>query len=131
MAEMDFAMFVNGELDRRGWSRSEAARRGGISASMLDKVISGNARPGYRTCKGIARAFNLPIDEVLRMAGILPNVGRTPLIVHDTRAEYRSVTDEERERLLWAFKQLSPADRELALDLVERLAGMLRPRIVG
>lgn len=52
--------WINQQLNDRGWSRSEAARRGGISSSMIDKVIGGFAQPGLDFCKGISRAFNVP-----------------------------------------------------------------------
>ena len=67
---MDFSVWLNQELETRGWSRSEAARRGNVSASMFDKVINGQAKPGINFCRGVARAFNLPVIEVFRRAGI-------------------------------------------------------------
>ena len=67
---MDFSVWLNQELETRGWSRSEAARRGKVSASMFDKVINGQAKPGINFCRGVARAFNLPVIEVFRRAGI-------------------------------------------------------------
>jgi transcriptional regulator with XRE-family HTH domain len=67
---MDFSVWLNQELEARGWSRSEAARRGNVSASMFDKVINGQAKPGINFCRGVAKAFNLPVIEVFRRAGI-------------------------------------------------------------
>ena len=67
---MDFSVWLNQELETRGWSRSEAARRGNVSASMFDKVINGQAKPGINFCRGVAKAFNLPVIDVLRKAGI-------------------------------------------------------------
>jgi transcriptional regulator with XRE-family HTH domain len=67
---MDFSVWLNQELETRGWSRSEAARRGKVSASMFDKVINGQAKPGINFCRGVAKAFNLPVIEVFRRAGI-------------------------------------------------------------
>ncbi len=74
----DFVVWINRRLDELGWSRSEAARRGGISASALDKVISGHANPGLDFCQGLARAFRMPLEDVLRQAGILPDHGDIP-----------------------------------------------------
>ena len=70
MAE-DFAEWLGRELDKRGWSRAEAARRGGNSASMWDKVINRYANPGEGFCKAVARAFSLDPEAVMRRAGIL------------------------------------------------------------
>ena len=66
---MGFSEWLDAELNIRGWSRSEAARRGGISASMVDKVINGHAQPGMTFYKGIANAFQVPLKEVLIQAG--------------------------------------------------------------
>lgn len=73
MPEMtEFAMWIQRELDRRGWSRSEAARRGEISPSAIDKIMGGFANPGIEFCKGISRAFAMPLEDVFRQAAILP-----------------------------------------------------------
>lgn len=74
----DFIKWLAEELQNRGWSQSEAARRGGISASMINAIMNRQTNPGLDFCKGIARAFGLPLDEVFRRAGILPAVGELP-----------------------------------------------------
>ena len=71
-SEREFGAWLTGELERRGWSRSEAARRGGVSASMFDKVINGHALAGPDFCNGVARAFRIAPETVFRLAGILP-----------------------------------------------------------
>jgi len=94
----EFSYWLNEELNQRGWSRSEAARRGEISPSMLDKVISGGANPGLEFCKAIARAFKMPPEIVLRKAGLL------------------SMTTEDKateEELLDYFRALSPHTQRL------------------
>ena len=53
------------ELDKRGWSRSEAARRGGFSASMFDKVVKGHSKPGIKFFRGISTALGIPISDVI------------------------------------------------------------------
>lgn len=100
----DFGLWIVQELDRRGWSRSEAARRGGISASIIDKVIGGHSNPGEKLCRGLARAFGMPAEEVMRRAGLLPSGGE---ILPQLRAL--------NERLL----QLSEEDRSAALGVLE------------
>ncbi len=64
-----FAEWLKAELQDRGWSRSEAARRGGISSSILDKIINGHSRPGLNFYKGLAKAFNMSLVDVLARAG--------------------------------------------------------------
>jgi transcriptional regulator with XRE-family HTH domain len=62
---MEFSEWIVAELEKRGWSRSEAARRGNISPSMFDKVINGYSKPGVKFIEGIARAFNMSPAEVM------------------------------------------------------------------
>ena len=65
---MEFSEWLDSQLRKHGWSRSEAARRGNISASMMDKVINGYSKPGVKFIEGIARAFNIPPEEAFRAA---------------------------------------------------------------
>ena len=65
---MDFSEWIVSELEKRGWSRSEAARRGDISPSMFDKVINGHSEPGIKFIKGIAKAFKMSDAQVMMRA---------------------------------------------------------------
>jgi transcriptional regulator with XRE-family HTH domain len=131
MQEDRLVSWLNAELDRRGWSRSEAARRGEFSASMMDKVIGGFANPGLDFCRGIARAFKMPLEDVFRLAGILP----AKLIPPELRVNQRGVvynidTEERGRRIMAAFNALSVDDQVLIMAMIERLAGVA-PRIIG
>lgn len=108
----DFATWLDAELQQRGWSRSEAARRGKISASMLDKVITGYARPGLTFYQGVAKAFAMPLEEVMRRAGILP------MPADATASDRRSVKEAMRQ-----FERLPPDDQRRVSDLINRLLG--------
>ncbi len=101
----DFGKWVSRQLQERGWSRGETARRGGISPSMMDKVIGGFANPGLDFCRGLALAFNLPVETVMRQAGIL------------TSREQASGEDD----LLTYYRALPEHGRRLALALMHEL----------
>jgi transcriptional regulator with XRE-family HTH domain len=124
----DFSLWIGQELDRRGWSRSEAARRGSISPSAMDKVIGGFANPGIDFCRGVARAFGLPLEEVFRLAGILPP--KPSFNLRDRKLVYH-VGNNLDERLAVAFSRLAMADQELVITMAERLAGLVEGRIIG
>ena len=98
-----FTQWLNTELNQRGWSRSEAARRGGISASMFDKVINGRANPGLEFCKGVARAFEMPLEDVLRLASILPPLDDSP----------------ETEQLLRHISHIADEDKAVLLHIAQ------------
>lgn len=60
------------ELDRRGWSNSELARRAGISQAIVSRVLSGDREAGSDFCVKVALALNESPEKLLRLAGILP-----------------------------------------------------------
>lgn len=100
---MEFSEWIETELERRGWSRSEAARRGQISPSMFDKVINGYSKPGIKFLEGIARAFGISITIVYRAAGLLPP--------GDANATF--------EDWQYLLVQLSPEDQEELRKIAE------------
>lgn len=70
----DFVTWLTGELDKRGWSNSELARRAGVTHTTISMIISKHNNPGPDLCQGIARAFKLPPEIVFRKAGLLPQL---------------------------------------------------------
>lgn len=70
---MEFVDWLNAELEARGWSNSELARRAGVVPSTVSMVISGHSKPGVDFCLGVARALNEPPEKVFRLAGLLPS----------------------------------------------------------
>jgi transcriptional regulator with XRE-family HTH domain len=100
---MDFSEWLVKELIARGWSRSEAARRGGISPSMFDKVINGYSRPGVKFIEGVARAFKMSSAEVM-------------LRVQPSKQE-----DPWAEEMAFRLSRLSPALRSVAERVIDSM----------
>jgi transcriptional regulator with XRE-family HTH domain len=71
--DIDFSTWLIGELEKRGWSNSELARRAGVTQGAISHVISGTRSPGTDLCRSIARAFKIPPTQVFRRAGLLPS----------------------------------------------------------
>lgn len=69
----EFVTWLGIEIEKRGWSYSETARQCGISQSIISKVMSYTSTPGLDFCVGIAKAFGIPVESVLRKAGLLPD----------------------------------------------------------
>jgi transcriptional regulator with XRE-family HTH domain len=65
---MDFSEWLSKKLDEKGWSRVEAAKRGGISASMYDKVIRDHQQPGRKFIEAVAKAFKMEVADVWQLA---------------------------------------------------------------
>lgn len=72
MAKDNFSLWLTLEIEKRGWTNSEVARRGGVSQARVSQVVSGD-NPGTEFCIAIARAFGLQPGEILHKAGILDN----------------------------------------------------------
>ena len=59
------------QLETKNVSMGEASRGAGINQGAVSSIINGE-RPGLRQCKGLAVYFDVPVEQVLRMAGHLP-----------------------------------------------------------
>ena|SRR3990167_1019554 len=108
MELMNFSAWLQAEMDRRGYTQAELARRSGLSGATVSLILSGERAPGARTCKALAHALGLPDITVLRAAGHV---------------------DEELEKpprfaeWIHIFMQASPEQRERMLLVAEALAG--------
>jgi len=67
-----FVTWVLGELEARGWSQAELARRASVTPAPISRMLSGQTESKPEVLAGIARAFGVPLEEILRRAGQLP-----------------------------------------------------------
>jgi transcriptional regulator with XRE-family HTH domain len=67
-----FGQWLVRELENRGWSQAELARRAHVSRTAISDVISSRRGAGPDLLKAIAEGFNLPKRQVFEAAGILP-----------------------------------------------------------
>lgn len=94
---------------------------------MLDKVINGYARPGLSFFQGISRAFNVPLEIVLRRAGLLPLASAVSgpnkrsfdkvVTTADATLDDRRLLEDLQRRI----ERLDAEDRRYLSDLVNRL----------
>jgi transcriptional regulator with XRE-family HTH domain len=70
--ENDFVTWLNTELQSRGWSNAELARRADIAPSAISMVLSGTREPSADFCIAVANALHRPVEEALYAAGLLP-----------------------------------------------------------
>jgi transcriptional regulator with XRE-family HTH domain len=67
-----FPAWLRRQLDARGWSQAEFARRAGVSRNVVSQWAGGTRRPNAESAARIAAAFYLPLDDVLAAAGMRP-----------------------------------------------------------
>jgi hypothetical protein len=94
---------------------------------MFSKVIGGFNKPGPRFCRGVAKAFGIPAEEVFRLAGLLPTAASPAPRVRARRIVYEA---DAGDRILALWRGLTPDDQALVQALLERLAAV-EPRIIG
>lgn len=124
----NLAAWLNREMMQRGWSLRQIAKRAGISHTTIVKLANGIGHPEIKTCRALAQAMSVPVEDVLRLAGILPT---GQLIIREAAVTYNTHNEADNEtRLLQLWRVLSPADRALLLDIAARLAEA-PPRIIG
>lgn len=118
------------ELERRGWTQGELARRSHIAKSHISRMISGQRSAGIETLRGLANALDVPLDELSRLSegSPIPGPGSGRARTRDRRVVY-VIDGEHKLQELWAG--LSPEDQRRMLDLMERLQSPLEPRIIG
>jgi transcriptional regulator with XRE-family HTH domain len=105
---MDFADWLQKELDKRDWSQAKLAKNAGINRTGINKIInrSHKTNPSPETLEAIAKALKIPADEVYRHAGILPPV---------------SEQDSQDELAQYLFDQLNDDNKTKALEYLEFL----------
>ena len=95
---------------------------------MFDKVVGGYANPGLDFCRGVSRAFQIPLEDVFRKAGILPPTGTR---AENARRKYQVGNYVMTDRFVELFEQLGAEQQDLVIRLLESLAQQVEPRIIG
>ena len=102
-----FAEWLQSEIDKRGWSQSDAARACDLNRAVINKLLNGKCKAQPATLMAISRGFKIPVETVYRAAGLLPpsNDG-----------------DESTQELVHIFHSLqSPHSKATAIRLLKAL----------
>ena len=68
-----FGDWLSEQLTERNMKPADLTRLSGIDSGVLSNLINNKReQPHVDTCKAIAKALNLPLEQVYRAAGILP-----------------------------------------------------------
>lgn len=103
----EFTAWFNEEVQERGWTFRELARRAGVNGSTVSLVASGQRNPGLSFCVRIAGALGERPERVLRIAGLLPPL--PPSV-------------QEEDEILETVRRLSVTDRDALIRMLRGLA---------
>ena len=120
------ALWLNQQTANHGWTLRQVARKAGVSHTTVIKIANNELNPKPVTCRGLAVAFGVDIEEVYRVAGILP----ARRVISEPRARY-DVGEDDEVRLVQLYRELPEDERGLVMELIERLTGRVVARIVG
>lgn len=101
-----FSDWLEQELKDRELSQSELSRRAGVTRAAINGVLSGARGPGVDLIKGIAKAFNIPAEEVFRHADILPPTITKNELVERILLEMEDLPKDEKENVLEYIKMM-------------------------
>jgi transcriptional regulator with XRE-family HTH domain len=105
-----FWMWVQREMKSRDLNFYKLERAAGLSNAAISRPARGWATPSYTICKAVAEGLGLPLEEVLRRAG-LP----------DPKLE-----DQVRDkRLLHTLHEIAEILSQFPIDLQEYLAATI------
>ncbi len=114
--ENTFASWLEKEIEARGWTIRELARRAGLAHVTISNILNGTRNPGVEFCLGVAKALREPPELVFRRAGLLPKREGIEDELYDRfRAYIEALSPERREELFRyvMFLHQLEVDREL------------------
>lgn len=95
-----FNAWLQQEMDKRGLSQSELARRGNFNPASLSRVLGGTRQLGADMAVGIARALHVRPERVMYQAGLIPNLPLEDDLIEEMDAILEGWGPEERRQWL-------------------------------
>lgn len=99
VASKEFVNWINKEIEERGWSLREAARRAGISHTIISNAMSGD-QPSFETCIALAKALDYPVVMVLSLAKLIDVADIKSLQLEEWVYLFEKLPLEDQEELI-------------------------------
>lgn len=106
VANIEFSEWLRAEIEKRGMTQADLARAAGVSKPHVSLVLNGGRNPGMDFLEGVAKALRLPIDEVYRVAGILPPETKADALTELGTHLLKQLPVEDRERMVEQLQAL-------------------------
>ena len=107
------------ELDDRGWSHRELARRAGegVSHAQISGFLAGEKGIGLKSINAISRVLQIPPEKLLEMADLLPSTYSKDHTFDEILQVMKRLTPERRRELLeFAYLQSRLQEKETSKD---------------
>ena len=121
---MEIGQFLKKIRDDLGYSLREAAKRSGLSHSYIDAIEKGKhpktkapVKPSPDTLKALAKAYDYPYEELLKVAGIIEENEKTG---HETMTGEETLSERDRE-LVQEILNLPERDKEFIIEFLKRI----------
>lgn len=108
MSEQDFAEWLKSQIQERDLSYNEFSKTARVGVATVSMVLSGKKEPGLSFLKRVAKALNMPIEDVLRRAGHMPG-----------SLEQLESEDQTVRSILALLRQMSAQDRQNILEYIQ------------
>jgi len=99
-APREFVVWLQTQMDDKGWGVSETARKAGISHTPISYILNNGDQPTFETCKGLAQAFDIPITTVLAMAGLIEKPPERTQELDEWMLLFDRLRDEDKDEML-------------------------------
>ena len=114
---MEFASWLENQLNKRSWSQRELVRRSKmsghkISQGQLSHIINGTREAGPEACIAIAYALGVPREEVFQARGWL---------LSKPEESFEPDIDPRSKQLAKGVSALPFGSREVTLDAMEAM----------
>jgi transcriptional regulator with XRE-family HTH domain len=107
-----FAKWLQDEMQSRGWDQSDLMRHANLTTGVVSRILSLEREPSPKTLRAIARAMQVPPEDVFRRAGLLPRSTAMPDGAEELLQYFRSAGEEDRRRMLRVVRALYEAGLE-------------------
>lgn len=99
--EIDFPQWLQKKMDERGWGQSDLAREARINRQVIWGYLNRKrGKPDEDQLKAIARALEIPLEEIYRVAGILPPEPEPDLLTKAIMHLVRDLENDEKNEVL-------------------------------
>lgn len=105
------ARWVNSQAEDKNLSFREIAKRGGISVASVSDAASGQS-VGFKVCKGLAKAFGVPEEKILRLAGLLPPEPEETPTSRELLYMFMQLDDENQKRIMSITRTFLEEEKE-------------------